>query len=306
MYSLRKLVWAAYIVVGVFLAIIIALGINQYLLSNRYNKLIEQSERAIFQFATIRESVTECLIERNWEKLDRAIPDIEKLNSELVRLQEHSLVPTEYKLALVERVDLAGIIISARRLAVGTNESGEILNLQKQIRSLAEHLLQFDRIIVSQARSRILNFQMVIIGTMGVIIALASFSLNRLYGNTVVPLLRISDQLQSAGQLNEEVTSGPEVSLEVAELIEGIKAVARVDQTVIPSLESSERDLQQSIIADVVNETTNRLNGIINFAQIIVDDERQNLSTEDKEMLHKIIENGSHIAKTWQNISKEG
>lgn len=302
MNSLRKLVWLAYIVVGVLLAIIILLGANQYLLSGRYSQIIEQSERAIFQFATIRELVTESLIDRSWDRLESAVPEIEKLNSEISRLQENTLIPTELKLAMVEKVDLAGIIISVRRLVNGTEDQAESKRLQEQMRSIADHLLQYDRIIVSQSRGRLLNFQMIIIGAMGLIISLASFSLNRLYKNTVVPLLHISNQLQSDGQLTQEISCGPDVCREVADIIDTLKNLENGHSTEIPRSNSG-REVELSLVEDMVNETTNQLNGIINYAQLLADEDNRDLSQDEKEMLQKIIDSGVSIAQNWQKIT---
>lgn len=300
MYSLRKLVWLAYVVVGGLLALIILLGVRQYVLSEQYNRIIEQSERAIFHFATIRESVTESLIDNSWKRLEGVVPEIEKLNSELVRLQENTLIPTEFKLAMVNKVDLAGIIISVRRLVNGEGGIEESKVLQEQMRAIADHLLQYDRIIASQSRGRILNFQMVIIGAMGLIISLASFSLNKLYKNTVLPLLKISSQLQTAGLLPREIDYEPDISREVADLIDEIRKLSAHAGEHEQALGNNGNGLQQSLLAEMVNETANQLNGIINYAQIIADDDSRALSDQDREMLRKIIDSGGHIAKTWQ------
>jgi signal transduction histidine kinase len=302
MYSLRKLVWAAYIVVGSMLALIILFGVRQYALSSQYTGIIEQSERAIFHFSTIRESITESLIDSRWPRLQHTIPDIEKLNSELVRLQENTLIPPEFRLAMVNKVDLAGVIISVRRLISGDAQPDERKKLQDQMRSIADHLLQYDRIIVSQARARILNFQMVIIGAMGLIISLASFSLNKLYGNTVVPLLRISNQLQATGKLSDEILSGSGLSHEVADLVMEIQKIAfNYEQTGVSP--ESQNTTSQAFLAEMINETTNQLNGIINYAQLMVDDDSRDLSVQDQEMLQKIIDGGVSIANTWHKTS---
>jgi hypothetical protein len=302
MYSLRKRVWASFLVVGMLLALIILLGLRQYVLSGQYAALIEQSERAIFQFATLRESVTDSLVDANWKRLEPVIPEIEKLHSDLTRLHENGLIPTEFKLAMVDKVDLAGIIITIRRLMDGGENAEQAKSLQEQMRFIADRLLRYDRIIVSQARGRILRFQMVIIGTMGLIISLASFSLNRLYRNNVVPLLSISHQLQSAGQLSEEIQCGPDTSREVADLVEEIRKLAANAGQADKYAVSGESSLQHAILADMINETTNQLNGIINYAQIIADDADRDLSDRQREMLHKIIDSGQNIAKTWQKI----
>ncbi len=302
MYSLRKLVWAAYGVVGGLLALIILLGIRQYVLSSQYNSIIEQSEKAIFHFATIRETITESLIDQRWQRLESVVPEIEKLNSELVRLQESTLIPNEFKLAMVDKVDLAGITIAVRKLMHGEGDIKQSKTLQEQMRAIADHLLQYDRIIASQARGRILHFQMVIIGAMGLIISLASFSLNKLYRNTVVPLLEVARQLRAEGRLSGEMRFGPDVSSEIADVIEGVRTLSVNAGSGVNQEENGSAGLEQALLAETVNETANRLNGIINYAQLLMDDDSRPHTQEERALLQKIIDNGQGIAKTWKKL----
>jgi len=300
MYSLRKLVWAAYGVVGGLLALIILLGIRQYVLSDQYNRIIGQSEKAIFHFATIREVITESLIDERWQRLEGVVPEIEKLNSELVRLQESTLIPSEFKLALVDKIDLAGIIIVVRKLMHGEGDIGQSKALQEQMRAIADHLLQYDRIIVSQARGRILNFQMVIIGALGLIISLASFSLNKLYKNTVLPLLKVANQLRVEGRLAQDVDFGPDISREIADVIEGVTLLSNTGNG--RAWEGEKGEQEHALLAETVNETANRLNGVINYAQLLADDETSTMSPQERELLQKIIDGATSIAATWKKV----
>lgn len=302
MYSLRKMVWSAFLVVAVMLALIIILGIRQYQLTGQYNTLIGQSEGAIFHFATIRESVTEAFIEQSWQKLEQVLPEIEKLNSELARLQENSLIPAEFKLALVDKVDIAGMVISLRKVAHGENKQAESKRLQEQIRSIADHLLQYDRIIVGQVRARIVNFQLVIIGAMGLIISLASLSLILLYRNTVLPLLGLTKKLQESEIFPEVLEYSPDICREVAELTDAVNMLAGRSSAAGDGTVESERQAILAMLAETVNETTNQLNGIINYAQLLYDSDERELSGSSREMLQKIIASGTHIADKWQKI----
>ena len=296
MYSLRRLVWAAYVVVAVLLALIILLGLRQYLLLGQYNAIIGQSEKAIFHFGTIRETITESLIDERWQRLDGVVREVEQLNSELVRLQESTLVPAEVKLALVNKIDLAGITIAVRRLMQAEGSLAERKRLQEQLRAIAEHLLQYDRIITSEARGRLLNFQMVVIGALGLIISLAAFSLNRFYRNTVVPLLTLSARLRDEGRLDGELAATADVSQELAEVIEGVRELSRRAGSSPP--ESGFDPGERKLLAETINETTNRLNGIINCGELLADDEH--LSPQQRELIGRIIDSGNSIAVTWK------
>ncbi|MGB3211781.1 MAG: hypothetical protein WBB19_13840 [Desulforhopalus sp.] len=301
MYSLKRLVWLAFFVVSVLLAGIILLGGYQYRLAGNYSRVIKQNESALFHFLTIRETITETLIAGNWVQLERVIGDIEKLNSELARLKENKLVSAELKLALVDKIDLTGLAILLRQVITDPDKIKRSRQLQEQLRSISDYLLQYDRIIVGQARERIVNFQMVVIGALGLIISLASFSLILLYRNTVSPLLQMSRQMQSDTFEVNGLSLEQPVAKEVADLADAIGQLA-LRSGGGAGMESNGRDVN-ALLAEKVNETTNRLNGIINYAQLLSDSADQLPLTEEHiVMLQKIIDSGAYIAKEWQKI----
>jgi len=306
MNSLRKLVWLSFLVVGILLGSIVLLGLYQYRLVDDYNEVINRNERALFQFMTIRESIIESLISNDWQRFELIVSDIQKLNSEIARLKENKLVSAELQLALVDRVDLPGLTILLRQVAYSDHDAGRAKKLQEQLRSISDYLIQFDRIIVGQARERIVNFQMVVIGALGIIISLASISLVLLYRNTINPLLALSRQLQQADGINREepITLPPPVVDEIALLVQDIQRLAvQGDQGAANAHKAESEQKIRSLLSDAVNETTNRLNGIINYAQLLSDSaENEQLTEEQLRMLEKIIETSGEIATQWQKL----
>ncbi|MFW2367449.1 MAG: hypothetical protein ACN4GW_13610 [Desulforhopalus sp.] len=300
MYSLKRLVWLAFFVVSILLGTIILLGGYQYRLAGRYNQVISQNERALFHFMTLRETVTEILISKERDRLEGVIVDIEKLNSELSRLKENVLVSTELKLALVDKIDLTGLAILTRQV-INDSDSAGSKELQKRLRSISDYLIHYDRIIVSQARERIVHFQKVVIGALGLIISLASFSLILLYRTTVSPLMQLSQLMKSQGVPPEGIRLNRPVAKEVAELAKAIEDL-RLEPSDGVLSEQGGRDVE-ALLAETVNETTNRLNGMINYAQLLQDSaDHLGMSEEQQDMLQKIIDSGVHIANEWQNI----
>lgn len=306
MNSLRKLVWLSFLVVGILLATIVLLGLYQYRLADDYNEVIDRNERALFQFMTIRESIIESLIGNEWQRFEQIVSDIQKLNSELARLKENKLVSAELQLALVDKIDLSGLTILLRQVAYSERDAERAKKLQEQIRSISDYLIQFDRIIVGQARERIVNFQMVIIGALGIIISLASISLVLLYRNTINPLLALSHQLQQADGISREspVTLTPPVVDEIALLVKDIQRLTAKSDSGAANVQVAENEHNiRTLLADAVNETTNRLNGIINYAQLLSDSaEDEQLSEEQRRMLEKIIASSVDIASQWQKL----
>lgn len=302
MYSLKRLVWLAFVVVAVLLAGIVILGGYQYRLAGRYSSVISQNERALFHFMTIRETITEVLIGGSWERLTPVISDIENLHADLSRLKENALVSTELKLALVDKIDLAGLAILVRQVASEADKVDRSKKLQERLRTISDYLLQYDRIIVGQARARIVNFQMVVIGALGLIISLASFSLILLYRNTVAPLLLLSRQVLSEKFAANGIEYAGPVVKEVTDLTTAIEQLARRSP---PSGEEAQTGRYiETLLAEAVNETTNQLNGIMNYAQLLDDSSDQtNLTEEHRAMLRKIIDSGARIAEEWQKLN---
>lgn len=301
MYSLKRLVWLAFVVVAVLLAGIVALGAYQYRLAGRYSSVISQNERALFHFMTIRETITEVLIGGSWERLAPVIGEIENLHADLSRLKENALVSTELKLALVDKIDLAGLAILVRQVANEAEKVDRSKKLQERLRAISDYLLQYDRIIVGQARERIVNFQMVVIGALGLIISLASFSLILLYRNTVAPLLLLSRQVLAEDFAAKGIEFVRPVVKEVADLTTAIKQLA--GRSPSPGEEEQTSRYIETLLAEAINETTNQLNGIMNYAQLLDDSSDQtNLTEEHRAMLRKIIDSGARIAEEWQKL----
>lgn len=301
MNSLKRLVWLAFLVVSILLVTIIVLGIYQYRLAGTYNQVISANESALFHFMTIRETITETLIAGEWEALERVTGDVEKLNSELSRLKENKLVSPELKLALVDKIDLTGLAILLRQVINDPDKIKRSKQLQEQLRSISDYLLQYDRIIVGQAREQIVSFQKVVIGALGLIISLASFSLILLHRNTVSPLLQLFQRLQSDRFDGSTFTPGQPVVKEVADLAEAVELLALRSEGRLVQ-ETTGRDMQ-ALLAETVNETTNRLNGIMNYAQLLYDSSEQlQMSEEQMSMLQKIMDSGVYIAHEWQKI----
>ncbi|MBW1750062.1 MAG: hypothetical protein JRJ37_05080, partial [Deltaproteobacteria bacterium] len=202
MRSLKKMSYLAFIGVAALLVFVIFLSVRQYQLNKRYNTIITQSEEMIFQFSTIREQITTSLIEQDWEKIVSAADQLKNLNSALARLQENTLIPGEYRLDMARQVDLSGLAISSKEIVSASDKVAHSLSLQDKMRSLAEYLMQFDRIIVSQMRAKVVQFQTVMIGALGGVICLISFSLLLLYKKAMIPLLRLTEQAEDPEVFN--------------------------------------------------------------------------------------------------------
>ncbi len=301
MRSLKKTSYVAFVGVAVLLIVVIILSVRQYQLTERYNRIITQSEEMIFQFSTIREQITSSLIENDWGKIVSAADQLKKLNSSLARLQENTLIPGEYRLDMAKQVDLAGLAISSKEIFSSENKVAHGLDLQNKMRALAEYLMQFDRIIVSQMRAKVVQFQTVMIGALGTVICLISFSLILLYKKTMLPLLRLSEQAGDPDVLVNGFRYDDDACAEVTELTDSVNALLKTNKENTGTEETGRHHDEE--LAAFLNESTNLSNGIINYTQLLVDSYREvEVGEEETKILHNIIEAAERIAQLNKEI----
>jgi len=295
MRSLKKMSYLAFMGVAALLVFVIVLSVRQYQLNKRYNTIITQSEEMIFQFSTIREQITTSLIERDWGKIVSAADQLKNLNSALARLQENTLIPGEYRLDMAKEVDLSGLAISSKEIVSASDKVAHSLSLQDKMRSLAEYLMQFDRIIVSQMRAKVVQFQTVMIGALGAVICLISFSLLLLYKKTMIPLLRLTEQAEDPEVLNKGFSYDNDACTEVAVFTDLVNDLLRRKIEDPETEENVQHHNEQ--LATIINESTNLSNGIINYAQLLTDSYREvEIGTEETRILQNIIDAAERIA----------
>ena len=114
--SIRSLVYLSFIIVGISLFLVMAMGVRQSQLSNRYSEITSLSERILFSYGTIREQITEALIGGDYLQIKSIIPDIEQLNNNVTLLYDNEVIPVQYKLTMAETINLSGLVIGLRKL----------------------------------------------------------------------------------------------------------------------------------------------------------------------------------------------
>jgi len=301
MLSLKKSSYLAFIGIAALLILVVILCVRQYQLTAKYNTTINQSEEMIFQFATIREQITTSLIEKNWEKIAKLADQLRVLNSTLIRLQENTLIPGEYRLDMAKQVDLSGLSFLSKEIPTSNNKIADSLHLQKKMRALADYLIKFDRIIVGQLRAGIIQFQTVMIGVLGAVICLISFSLIFFYKKTILPLLHLTMQAENPEILTNGFSYNNDTCTEIALLTNTVNTLFMNSIT----NSSSEKNIQLHTedLANIINEINNLSNGIINYAQLLSDSYREvKIGTEETKILQNIIDAAERIAQLNKEI----
>ena len=301
MRSLKKMSYLGFLGVSALLVFVVILGVRQYQLTERYNKIITQSEQMIFQFSTIREQITTSLIEKNWEKIVTAADQLTNLNSALARLQENTLIPSEYRLDMAKQVDLSGLAISTKDILSSSDKIAHSLSLQHKMRKLAEYLMQFDRIIVSQMRAKVVQFQTVMIGALGTVICLISFSLLILYKKTMIPLFRLAEQTKDPEVIVNGFSYDNNACAEVALLTDSVNNLLKRSNDISEAEEKNRSHNER--LSTIINESTNLSNGIINYAQLLADTYREvEIGAEETKILQNIIAAAERISQLNKEI----
>ena len=307
MRSLRKISLINFVITAILLAILVATGFRQNTLMHDYSVMVKESESTIFFYSTIREQTTEGLLFRDSTQLLAAAREVEQLQTRYIAMLESPLIPSQLKLSFLQNLDLEQLVIDLKKLANNAADNTLLLKVVSQLRQINTQFLQFDRVIVSEMRNKVMLYQKRGLVLMGLIISLTSFSLIVLYWKSVKPILSLSFQAEQALAEGTPLTlkDDGKNSIEVQNLINNInRKLNSPSETSNYDLTSSRRSAEVSTIA---NEVINRLNGIINYSQLLADScEVGKEGGEQKNILNKIIENGEKSAAILQKGLQEG
>jgi hypothetical protein len=293
MRSLRRLSAVTFLGTFLLLGALVLTGLRQNVLTSDYSTIVKESESTIFLYATIQEQATEGLLSRNPSQLIGAAKEFEQLQSRYVVMLDSRLIPSQYKLSFLQELDLGRVMINLRNLAENPTDEDLILKIISQLRQMNKQFLQFDRIVVNDMRNRVMEYQKRALILMGTIIFLTCFSLIILYLKSVKPLIDLAAQAEQAllESTPMKLENEKKSSVEVRSLITSFNQLLQKTREENPDdLTYTRREAEFSAI---VNNVTNRLNGIINYSQLLADYcEAEDVADEQKQILYKIIENG--------------
>jgi signal transduction histidine kinase/HAMP domain-containing protein len=206
--SLRTTSYTAAIFVALILGFLLLLGSRQYRSHKEYENIIKQNEKIIFQFATIREHITESLLENRHQQLRNITSEIENLNVNITQILQQPIIPDEYRISFAGQVDFAGIILLLRGVGSGNQTQAKIRQLNQEIRILGERLMLFDRVIVEHVKRKLVGFQNFVIGLLAIILFIVIYILLFWHRQIAAPLIDLVKQAK-------EVTSGKRSAISV-------------------------------------------------------------------------------------------
>lgn len=297
MRTLRRLSAVTLVGTALLLAALVVTGIRQNNLARDYSTIVQESESTIFLFATIQDQATQGLLSRDQSQLLGAGKEFEQLQSRYVALLDNPLIPTQYKLSVLQELDFGRVIVNLRNLAEKPANNELSIQVMGHLRLMNKQFLQFDRIVVNGMRNRVMEYQETALVLMGMIISLTCFSLIMLYLHSVKPLIGLAAQAKLALRDGSPLDLGKAGggSVEVGTVITAFNQLLHKNTQKGPEDFACHR--REAEFSAIINEATNRLNGIINYSQLLADScEVGNSGGDQKQILGKIIQHGEQCA----------
>ena len=220
MMPLKRSIFIVAIAMTAIMSGALLLGVRQVQLQQQHEIINIQSEKILFQFATVREQIIEMLLHNQHEQLKKVADDLDAMRASFSQLLANEAIPEEYKFSILNQVDLQGIVLLLRQLAGEELQPAKLDQLNTEMRKLAEKLMLFDRMMLSYAKSRLIGYQNFVIGALALTISIVFIVLFKGHKAVLTPLIELARQVRevSFGKRDRVKLLQPRVSMEIADL----------------------------------------------------------------------------------------
>jgi len=287
-WPLNRLFLTITVVVLLFLATILALGSRQFLLYRQCSQAVAAGDQLLFQFTTIKDHLNHSLILGEEINLRAFGGELQQMEKEAAALASDLLVPDNLKATLPSRVDLVGLEVRLRAIQEQRLEKvRETAELVHTLGSINVGLQQFRFLLSDHTHNILLGLHKIIAGALGLIVVLSCTILYLLNQSLAAPILalchltdpdgggrgdgdqscslhllteRIRDLLAQGGTTRHEMRYAPDPDR--PELLRQVALQYRYGVT-------------GCIGSELASELTNRINGVINYTQALIDLDKQ-------------------------------
>ena len=279
---LNRLFAAITAVVLACLLLVIALGVRQYLLYHRCQQAVAASDRLLFQFTAIKGHLNESLVLGEAVNLQQLNGELQQLEEEADGLHRNLLVPEGLKPSLLSRVDLVNLEVRLR--AVQERREEKVREAAELVRALTAAnigLQQFRLHLGDHTQAILLGLHRIIVGALGLIVALTCSLLILLNHHLAAPMLRLcalTARPGASGGAGDAACSLQELTERVAGLLTGGAGGADGEVATRTGVEDIRRRavcfryaVAGSIGSEMTSDLTNILNGVINYTQTLID-----------------------------------
>lgn len=257
--TLKKPLVLIVALISSLLVALLVLGVLQQMGLRHRRQVVEESEKVLFQYAIIREHLIESILAGQSANMAGLAGELESFRRNLTTLVGRAGLPPESQLNFLNQVDISGIILLLRETNGGGGEADKLRQLQRETRILGERLLLFDRLVSGQAQRNLVGLQAVVIGVLALVV-----------GGLLGGLLLFNRRL-GPGQPTEQP-----MPLDI--------------------FRASQLTALGELTGEVAHEINDLSNGVINYAQLLVDELAEcGDRPEAEKMLGKIIGAGERI-----------
>ncbi len=179
------------------LGILLMLAINQFQLYGQHEKIISQTEKFIFHYSIIREQIIEDVVSGNLDELQELSTSVEELHANIIKILDNSLIPAEYKFSFLQQIDLPGLALLLRKASSGKTNSTLLQNINQETRVIGERFILFERLVLGYAKQQLVDFQLVVIGTLALMVFLVSILMLVMYKLLIKPVISLAEQSES-------------------------------------------------------------------------------------------------------------
>jgi signal transduction histidine kinase len=198
--KVRKSFYVTFALIGVVLGFLLLLAFNQFKLYGQHEKIISQTEEFIFQYSIIREQIIEDVVTGRLDELSEISTSVEALHTSIIKILDNSLIPPEYKFSFLQQIDLPGLVLLLRR-ASAEQENQKILQIiNQETRVIGERFILFERLVLGYAKQKLVDFQMVIIGTLALVVFLVIILMVIMYRLLIMPVISLTKQSEYVQQ----------------------------------------------------------------------------------------------------------
>ena len=271
----------------VFLTLVLALGVRQYLLYHQCQQAVATGDHLLFKFTAIKDHLNESLILGQDINLQAFNGELQNLEKETESLTGNILVPEGLKAALPSRLDLVGLEVRLRSIQdQRVDKTKETAELAHSLNGININLQQFRFHLTDYTQTILLGLHKIIVGALGLIVSLTCtllFLLNRHLAAPILNLCRLTAPLAGEGEGN-----GPECSLHTligritCHLAGADDQKGSLDKVDLSDPDTLQREASRyryavtgCIGSDLASKLTNSINGVINYTQALVDIEQE-------------------------------
>jgi hypothetical protein len=198
---------------GMMIVLLIAitfLGAKQYFLFEHCREVVALSDKVLFGFTSIKEHVSETLLTGGRLDLQEVSSEIQGLDAQIKKIGDDFLIPEDLKAPFISNINPLGLVVSLR--AVQGAESPTVTQRKElfvTLRTISEHLQQFNNALAVFTQSLLLRLHRVLVGTLALVVFVVCAMMFFMHKHIAGPIFSLHEAVcRLAGQNNKARRDG--------------------------------------------------------------------------------------------------